>query len=524
MAFDRLTIWMVCLSCGLLCFKAISLPRDRSRGWAIVSGGILAATLAALYWIPEWAAGLGGGLWAMLVAIPLLGVKWVDRWCLGERYDRASRLAACLCWLHPADGWVERVALLRGMALAQAGNLAAARKWLDPDRLLKGAIDRSAVAQWYAVNADWTGLLAWLSARVPKSVLYESPELMAHYLRALGETGQVNELVEAWEYDRSRWAKWIEEAEFLERLQLYLWAFSGRVAEVKHGLKGGARFYPRETQKFWLATAQLAAGQRSIARTALQELQPRAALPLQRAIAWRLSQPPTSFDLTPASRQILSRWASKTGRGHPSPSRVRPPQVYGTLFLIAANLVAFALEVQLGGSENFRVLDRLGAMIPDLVWEGQWWRLATATFLHFGAAHLVMNMLGLYVLGISVEPILGIGRYLWVYLGSGVGSMLVTAILARMEETPATLVVGASGAVMGLVGAIAAILLASWRQHKASMARERLNRILLILGVQTLFDWLNPQVCFACHASGAILGFAIASLLIRRHKVEGFYK
>jgi rhomboid protease GluP len=535
MDFDRLIIWTVCLSCGLVLLKALSflcdpsqdLLRERSGGWALVSGGILVTTLAVLYLMPTWAAWWGGGLWVMFVVIPVLGVKWVDRLCIRERYDQASRLASGLCWLHPADGWVERVSILRGMALAQSGNLVAARKLLNPDRVLKTAVDRSAVALWYSINADWVGLLAWFrsypnttgGSRVSQSVWRNSSELMAHYLRALGETGAIDELLQEWERWELRGQNLGKDAHFLDRVRLYVLAFSGRLAEVKHCWERGARSCPLETQQFWLATAQMAAGQISMARARLIKLKSRANVPLQQEIGWRLSHRfPLPSSLTPASLRILSRLEADTQRQRRSTPRTIPGKVYATLFLIAANFVLFAIEVYLGGSENPLVLDRLGAMVPEKVWEGQWWRLGTATFLHFGVGHLVMNMLGLYVLGISVEPVLGIGKYLLTYFTSGVGSMLVTAMLARIQNSAETLVVGASGAVMGLVGAIVAILLESWRQHKSRFDRERLNRILLILGVQTIFDWLNPQVCFVCHVSGAILGFTIAIFFIRTRK------
>jgi rhomboid protease GluP len=411
-------LWTVCLACGLLWFRSIALPRAQSGGWAIVSGGILATTLAALYFVPTWAAWWGGGLWVMFVVIPVLGIQWVDRLCVRERYDRASRLASGLCWLHPADGWVERSQILHGMALARSGNLVAARELLNPDRGLKTAVDRSAVVLWYSINADWVGLLAWLRGRVSESVWRNSPDLMAHYLRALGETGEIEDLLQEWERWELRGQNLGKDADFLDRIRLYVWAFSGRLAGVQHCLKRGARSYPPETQQFWLTTAQMVAGhQTSMARAQLMDLQSRANFPLQQAIAWRLShRPPTPSSLTPASLRILSRLEADIQRQPRSTSRALPGKIYATFFLIAANLVLFAIEVYLGGSENPQVLDRLGAMVPQQVWEGQWWRLVSATFLHFGVGHLVMNMLGLYMLGISVEPVLGIGRYLLTYL------------------------------------------------------------------------------------------------------------
>lgn len=516
MELEQLIVWAVCLACGLLWFRAIALPRSQGRGWALVSGGILATTLAAMYFVPNWAAWWAGGLWVTFVLIPLVGVKQIDRLYLGQQYARASQLASGLCYLHPADGWLEKVQILRGMALADAGNLAGAKQLLNPTRSLRTSVDLWAVALWYSINADWTGLLTWLRLKVSSSGLRNSPDLMAFYLRALGETGQLDELIQEWDSGESRWVKQGVDAQVVDRLRLYVWAFSGRLGGVQHCLNGGGRVYSRQMQQFWLATAQLATPQRTEGRRRLMELQCSARFPLQQAIAWRLSRPPAPLKLTPVSLKILSRLAADPSVKIESSLGISPSPVYATFLLIAMNLVVYGFEVYLGGSQNPQVLDQLGAMVPEQVWDGQWWRLGSGMFLHFGFGHLAMNMLGLYVLGLSVEPKLGRPQYVVTYLSSGVGSMLVTAILWRMQqESSETFVVGASGAVMGLLGALAAILLESWREHKTRFALERLHQILLVFGAQTIFDWLNPQICFVCHASGAILGLAIATVLLR---------
>ena len=67
-------------------------------------------------------------------------------------------------------------------------------------------------------------------------------------------------------------------------------------------------------------------------------------------------------------------------------------------------------------------------------------------------------------------------------------------------------VVGASGCVMGIVGAWAAFLI---RHHQTPQIRQRLMNIVFIVVVQTIFDWLTPQVSMAAHLCGLIGGFLV---------------
>jgi membrane associated rhomboid family serine protease len=74
-------------------------------------------------------------------------------------------------------------------------------------------------------------------------------------------------------------------------------------------------------------------------------------------------------------------------------------------------------------------------------------------------------------------------------------------------------VVGASGSILGLIGASAAILVQAWVRHRAIAARRRLVSILLIVLLQAVFDLMTPQVSFTAHLSGAVFGFLIAGTM-----------
>ncbi|MBM4242911.1 MAG: rhomboid family intramembrane serine protease [Deltaproteobacteria bacterium] len=96
-----------------------------------------------------------------------------------------------------------------------------------------------------------------------------------------------------------------------------------------------------------------------------------------------------------------------------------------------------------------RLLD-LGAITWDQVWVGQWWRLASAVFVHFDAAHLLTNLVTLLLVGPPLANLLGPGRFLLIFLLTGVAGNLASHALAPSAGLKA----GASGAISGVLGAL----------------------------------------------------------------------
>ena len=188
---------------------------------------------------------------------------------------------------------------------------------------------------------------------------------------------------------------------------------------------------------------------------------------------------------------------------------------YTTYILIGLNLLIYGLEIKLGGSQSSFALERLGALIPERVLAGEWWRLIGANFLHYGSFHLATNMLSLFFIGRLIEFSLGARYYLTIYLVSGIGSMLTFTFFAFRLGLDNTFLVGASAAIMGLIGAILAISLQIWLKRRNSVtAKRRLQQIILIVIIQFIFDNIVPQISFHAHLFGFIIGFLISSVLV----------
>ena len=276
---------------------------------------------------------------------------------------------------------------------------------------------------------------------------------------------------------------------------------------------------PLSIRNFWLATAEIAAGNEDFGRQQLIALRDNYDGDFGNAIAWRLSHPIPSPDLvlSASSKQILFRISSDLNQEYKySPAvTLSGKKPLATYALIGINILVFALEIKLWNSQELEILlFQMGALDPERVWAGEWWRLLNANFLHAGFLHLAMNMMGLYVIGSFVEVSLGSWRYLISYLVSGVGSMFVICILSKFFNSQSIITVGASGAIMGLVGVMGAIMLWGWRREKSRIAARGLRSIILIIVLQLMFDLSNPQVSIAAHNYGLILGFITGNLLL----------
>jgi len=189
------------------------------------------------------------------------------------------------------------------------------------------------------------------------------------------------------------------------------------------------------------------------------------------------------------------------------------------LVLILVNVLAFLFEIFVGGWNDPEVLHRIGAVEPyAVVAQGEYWRLFTALFLHGGFLHLAFNLFALYVIGPPLERSIGTIRFLACYLISGLASSAGVVALTEVGLVQVGQLIGASGCILGVVGAWAGLLL---RHRHAPFAKQRLANIGLIVAIQIAFDLSTPQVSMAAHMCGLVAGFFLGLLLAPRAAAGG---
>jgi len=505
MNLNYILIWIVGVSAAVVLVRMARMSARLHRGWIVVNSALLALLGAGLLWFPEQAGYAAGAAWLAFVLGPSLGARVTWRWAMQQRYAAAWRLAVVLRWLHPFDADRHRPGLLRAMRLAQRGETEEALKILRRLVACGGPAGRAAAAQTYRITGRWEELVEWVNGSVGPTGLLRDVGVLLSYVRALGETGDLERM--QWVY--AQYGGALERADHRpsrDLCRMMMLAFCGQTAAVERLLSESLDWLPVTTQEFWRATAEAAAGESLESQQRLTRLLEWETDAVARAAIERRLQVPLAI----GTEMLIDSDFEET-----TEARVgfgwRTARM--TQALVAMNVAMFALEMLSGGSENESVLFQLGALSATAVAEGDWWRLLTAMFLHAGWLHLGMNMLGLLLLGPFVETNLGRLKFMATYLFSGLASMGFVVALVHWRLTQDDLLVGASGGIMGLIGATAIILLRNWRAGRSRVALQRLQRVALAIALQVVFDLVTPQVSMAAHTSGVVAGCVVALLL-----------
>ncbi len=185
-----------------------------------------------------------------------------------------------------------------------------------------------------------------------------------------------------------------------------------------------------------------------------------------------------------------------------------------TKILIGINVLVFLINLAQGSSLT-QVSGSLfvkGALyVPGGLDQGEWYRLITAAFLHASIIHLGMNMLVLWFIGAPVEQAIGRGRFLAIYIVSGLAGSAGAIIFS-----PNVVTVGASGAIFGILGA--ALVLEA--QGSDVLGGQALG----LIAVNLIFTFAIPNISVGGHVGGLIggaLSMLAFSRLGRTHAIYG---
>lgn len=207
---------------------------------------------------------------------------------------------------------------------------------------------------------------------------------------------------------------------------------------------------------------------------------------------------------TPAQRRAQRRWGRGGGVVAASASGTR-----GMLWIFILTSVAFLLDwaATYTGSSLNTWLMFWAPTLYGYVGVPQPWRVITVVLTHEGFMHVFLNMLSLWMIGRSLEPLIGTGRFLLTYALSAAGGSAAVALLAF--DTP---VVGASGAVFGLFGALLVIA----RHLGANM-----TGMLVVLGINLVLGFIpGMNVSWQSHLGGLAVGALVGLILTRTRRPE----
>ncbi len=205
-----------------------------------------------------------------------------------------------------------------------------------------------------------------------------------------------------------------------------------------------------------------------------------------------------------ASRQVRTPYGGQ---------RVADPRL--TTFVLIGINVAVWLLIQATGGRTSALVDKL-VLIPDFaarplpdgsaelapgVADGAWWQLLTSVFTHVQPLHIGFNMLALYFLGPMLENVLGRARFLALYLVSGIAGSAAVMLLSD----PNTQTLGASGAIFGLMGALAVVAL---------KVRGQVQAVLILIGLNLVFTFTVPGISWQGHLGGLVGGALVGAAMV----------
>ena len=196
--------------------------------------------------------------------------------------------------------------------------------------------------------------------------------------------------------------------------------------------------------------------------------------------------------------------------------RTRGKAVLG---LAAANILVFIWLSLKGSTLNTSFMLEHGACYTPLILEGEYYRLFTGMFLHFGLVHLLYNMVCLVALGDLLEKEAGTLRFLAIYLLGGVaGNVLSLALDLQGFRGGYAVSAGASGAVFAVIGAL--LYLAVRRGSRID--RNFTKRLAVVTVLMIAQGFVEAGTDNAAHIGGVAAGFILCAVLtLRRNNRNG---
>jgi membrane associated rhomboid family serine protease len=451
--------------------------------------GLLVADLAALAWAhlaghPASAIAFVGEAVAVVLTFAPRILDGAEQGALArDELHRAERVAWFRALLMPGRAAQRRHRRLRDLALARSGGAQAVirrlRAEVEEARGPEAALAlREELATVLFFDQRFSEGVAEVERHLGLAYVQRRPVFAAYLLRAYGELGRLGHaaavmaLIEDGPAGRDPHA-----AILLAQARITFLAFSGAVEHVE----------------------ALLAGQ---AGSALPEHAHQLLTGIARARAHRIEIEPLAPEVRALGETIFSRATL------PRPVETRAPRrAPATWALIAANTAVFVAVLALLPDADGGALVRAGALFRPATLGGEWWRLYTGMFLHAGWLHLGINMYGLYLLGRFTEEVFGTVRYLVVYFLSGLCGALSSTLVGA-----GALSVGASGAIMGLLGALIVLLVLKRGSWPERWRKTLLWNLVLLGALQIYIGFAIPMIDNAAHVGG-MLGGAAATLL-----------
>lgn len=180
-----------------------------------------------------------------------------------------------------------------------------------------------------------------------------------------------------------------------------------------------------------------------------------------------------------------------------------------TILLTVINVIVFFVLTSQGMTEDGMFLLKHGAMfVPKVLEDGEYYRLFTSMFLHFGFEHLMNNMVTLVLIGWNLEIEIGKIKFLVIYILSGLGGNILSAWY-EVWTMNYSISAGASGAIFGIIGALLYVAI----RNRGRIGEVSGKGLAFMVVISLYYGFSSSGVDNLAHIGGLITGFVSGVLL-----------
>lgn len=268
MALNLILVVIVIITSSISILQTLTDPVRNSQRWIPIAVAILICTAVSLLFWRSQAGYISIVTWVILAVIPSLGFRFSDRLFYQGNFAGARRVKNYLRWLHPLVDWAWQEAVYHAYEQASQGNHQAAIQ------LIEQAQDHpptpNQICTLFQFRQDWSGLKQWWENEPNQALSAKRVDVIRYYLRALGEVGERNQLLQL---TRDHYTTFVEAPSTLEHCFLYAFAFGGCTEQINQLLHTPIlESINPDTRTIWIATAHDVAGNREMANALLKPL------------------------------------------------------------------------------------------------------------------------------------------------------------------------------------------------------------------------------------------------------------
>lgn len=181
-----------------------------------------------------------------------------------------------------------------------------------------------------------------------------------------------------------------------------------------------------------------------------------------------------------------------------------------TIILTVINVIMFFVLSFGGMTEDALYMLENGAMyVPYVIENGEYYRLFTSMFLHFGFSHLLNNMVTLVIIGRNVEPVVGKVRFFIIYFLSGLGGNILS-FAGELISGDYAVSAGASGAIFGLTGALLALTII----YRGRVGQVTSRDMVIMIVLSLYIGFTSQGVDNLAHIGGLVCGFIVTLFVV----------